>query len=263
MPQHHLPAKPQSLSILQDQSTVSLIQKALYLGDFDVSSFDHARNLPGFQELLENPSAESVSAALDDSSEVGESKISSSVRIDGIRSLPAEIATALSRPTSLRGICLLQNPTHESDALSSQVFAELATRTGVSSSVNVVFAGAHLSALRKRFWLPTSLGSTPLNTFPIQQILARCRRGDGRPINFEYNNICLGDGLLKPEHFAAGFLLWLSTLEPKSHWWFEEKTPFFALSSAPASLTPDLLSTAQVTPILGEKEKQVLNLTIH
>ncbi|KAI8953887.1 hypothetical protein F4801DRAFT_588056 [Xylaria longipes] len=285
----NMTVKPQSLNIQQDQATKSLIQKTLHLDDFDISVFDHVRHLPGFKalvqqvlqgcrgtlddthavgrlirlaytqhdghlslELLENLSANTVSAALDDNLEAGGTITSLSLCIDSIYSTPAELATALSRATSLKEICLLQNPTRESDALSAQVLTTLATQTEVLSRVKVVFAGAYSSALRKKFWLQTSPHLMPRQVFPIQQIFARHHRGDGRPVSFEYNYIHLGDGLLKPERFATGFLLWLSTLEPRSRQWFEEKAPFLAFSSAPASLTPDLLSTAQVTPILCE-----------
>lgn len=86
----------------------------------------------------------------------------------------------------------------------------------------------------------------------MQQIFTRHQRNQGRLVSFEYNYIPLEGRLLRPEHFTAGFLLWLSTLEPPSNVWFDDHTPFLAFSSAPASLTPDLLVTAKVTPILCE-----------
>ncbi|KAI1122714.1 hypothetical protein F5Y10DRAFT_253368 [Nemania abortiva] len=281
--------EPQSLNTQQDQATKSLIQKTLQLDDFDISVFDHVRQLSNFKthvqqvlqgchdtlgntravgrlirlaytrddghlslELLEHVSVNTVSAALDDNLEVGGTITSLSLCIDSIQSTPAELATALSRATSLKEICLLQNPTRESDALSAQIFTALATQTEVLSRAKVVFAGAYSSALRKKFWLQSSRDSIPHQAFPIQQIFVRHECRTGRLTSFEYDYIHLGDGLLGPEHFAAGFLLWLSTLEPRSYHWFEEKAPFFAFSSAPASLTPDLLSTAEVTPILCE-----------
>ncbi|KAI3316555.1 hypothetical protein HD806DRAFT_552207 [Xylariaceae sp. AK1471] len=204
------------------------------------------------QELLETLSANTISAALDDNLEAGGTITSLSLCIDSICSTPAELATSLCRATSLKEICLLQHPNRESDALSAQILATLATQTEVLSRVKVVFAGAYSAALRKKLWLQTSPDLMPRQIFPIQQIFARHQCGDGRLVRFEYNYIHLGDGLLKPERFAFGFLLWLSTLEPRSCQWFEEKAPSLAISSALASLTPDLLSTAQVTPILCE-----------
>ncbi|KAI1112395.1 hypothetical protein F5Y14DRAFT_442618 [Nemania sp. NC0429] len=240
--------KSQTLDMQQDEATKSFIQQMLYLDDFDISVFDHVRHLPGFEalvrevlqrcrdtlentravgrlirlaytrhdghlslELLEDLTANLVSAALDDNLGAGGTITSLSLCIGSIHSTPAELATAL---------CL--------------------------------FAGAYSSALRKKFWLPTSPSLIPHQVFPIQQIFVRHQRHEGRLTSFEYNCIHLEDGLLKPERFAAGFLLWLSTLEPTSHAWFDEKAPFLAFSSAPASLTPDLLSTAQITPILCE-----------
>lgn len=288
-PLPNMTVEPQGLNMQQDQVTKSLIERILHLRDFDISVFDHVRHIPGFKalvqqvlqecrdtlsdtravgrlihlayasptghlslELLENLSANAVSAALGENLEASRTITSLSLCIDSIQSTPAELATVLSRATSLREICLLQRPTRESDTLSAQIFTALATQTEVLSRAKVVFTGAFSSALRKKFWLPTSTNLIPRQLFPVQQIFARHPRGDGRPNSFEYNYIYLGDGLLTPEHFAAGFLLWLSTLEPRSHHWFEEKAPFLAFSSAPASLTPDLLSTAEVTPILCE-----------
>ncbi|KAI0542536.1 hypothetical protein GGR58DRAFT_452685 [Xylaria digitata] len=285
----NMTVKPQSLNMQQDQATKSLIQQTLHLGDFDISVFNHVRHLPGFNalvqevlqgcrdtlndtraisrlihlaytrhdgslslELLGNLTPNTVSAALDDNLEAGGTITSLSLCIDSIHGTPAELATALSRASSLKEICLLQDPTRESDALSARILTTPATQTEVLARAKVVFAGAYSSALRKKFWLQTSPSLMPRQVFPIQQIFVRHQREEGRLANFEYNYIHLEDGLLKPERFAAGFLLWLSTLEPPSHAWFDEKALFLAFSSAPASLTPDLLSTAQVTPILCE-----------
>ncbi|KAI1420358.1 hypothetical protein F5Y12DRAFT_773461 [Xylaria sp. FL1777] len=286
-------SKPQSLNTHQDQAAKGLLLETLHLDDFEISVFDHVRHLAGFKEfvqevlqgcrdtravgrlirlayaqhdghlgleLLENLTADAVSAALDDNLEVGGTITSISLRIDSIHSTPAELATALSRATSLKEICLLQDPTRESDALSAQILTTLATQTEVLSRVKVVFAGAYSSALRRKFWLQPSPSFIPYQVFPMQQIFVRHQREEGRRVSFDYNYIHLEDGLLKPEPFAAGFLLWLSTLEPTSHAWFDEKAPFLAFSSAPASLTPDLLSTAQVTPILCENLALLLSM---
>ncbi|KAF2966405.1 hypothetical protein GQX73_g7187 [Xylaria multiplex] len=284
----NMTVKPQSLNTQQDQAIKSLIQQTLHSDDFDISVFNHVRHLPSFKalvqealqghrdtlndtraigrliriaytrdddslglELLGNLTPNIVSVALDDNLETDETITSLSLCIDSIHGTPAELATALSRASSLKEICLLQDPTRESDALSAQILTTLATQTDVLARAKVVFAGAYSSALRKKFWLQTSPSLMPRQVFPIQQIFVRHQR-EGRLASFEYNYIHLDDGLLKPERFAAGFLLWLSTLEPPSYAWFDEQAPFLAFSSAPASLTPDLLSAAEVTPILCE-----------
>lgn len=281
--------KPQSLKMQQDEVTKSVIQKALHCDDFDISVFDHVRHLPGFKapvqqvpqecrdtlgdtravgrlirlasirhdghlnlELLEKLSANIVSIALDGNREAGGTITSLSLCIDSIDGTPDELATALSGATSLKEICLLQNPSRESDALSAQILTTLVTETEVLSRAKVVFACAYSSALRQRFWLPSRPCSMPRHVFPIQQILARQQCRQGCLVRSEYDPIYLEDGLLKPERFAAGSLLWLSTLGPLSDHMFEEKASFLPFSSAPASLTPNLLSTAEVTPILCE-----------
>ncbi|KAI1173389.1 hypothetical protein F4777DRAFT_600676 [Nemania sp. FL0916] len=279
------------LSIEQEQDIRNLVLRSLRVDDFDMSDFEfqHLRHLPNFHssihhvlqehsdmldgnpaadgfirlaytrhddhlglELLERLSANTLSAALDNNLEPNGPINSLSLCIDNMDCSPAELAAVLSQAASLKEICLLQHPTRESDALSAQILIALAEQPAVLSNTRIVFAGSFSSALRKRFWLPTSSDLILHQAFPTQQVLVRHQQKQGRLTTFEYECIHLRDGLLTPEHFAAGFLLWLSTLEPRSYFWTEEKAPFLAFSSAPASLSPDLLSSAQVTPILCE-----------
>ncbi|KAI1773228.1 hypothetical protein F4818DRAFT_121087 [Hypoxylon cercidicola] len=262
------------------------------LEDFDMSIFDEVRAIPNFQDLLrhsliehsdwlgsaplagqlirlafanhehlsleqlEGLSAESMSAVL----EVSEmEKITSiSLCIDSIRSTPAQLVDVLSRADTLREIYLLQSPTRENDAPSVQFFEELAARPQILSRANVMLAGAYSAALRQAFWLPTVSNSAnaaqlaPLEVFPVQQILVRHQLNPSGNIKFDHDYVYLGDGLLKPEHFATGFLLYLSTLMPSDDDIFNSKAQLFSFSSGPASLAADPLSSARVSPILAE-----------
>ncbi|OTA66691.1 hypothetical protein K449DRAFT_391143 [Hypoxylon sp. EC38] len=126
------------------------------------------------------------------------------------------------------------------------------------SRANVMVAGAYSAALRQRFWLPTLpkkanlVQLAPLEVFPVQQILVRHEINAYRRIELDHDYVYLGDGLLKPERFAAGFLLYLSTLQPEPDYLFNSKAQLFNFSNAPASLAADPLFAAQVSPILTE-----------
>lgn len=206
-------------------------------------------------EQLETLSAESISVVLEgpEASEI----ISISLCVDSIQSAPAQLIDVLSRADNLREIYLLQSPTRESDALSVQLFEELAARPQILSRANVMLAGAY-SALCQKFWLPTVLKEpdavqlAPLELFPVQQILVRHQLSSFRHVKFDYEYVYLGDGLLKPERFAAGFLLYLSTLMPEADDMFNSKAQLFSFSSAPSSLDADPLSSAEISPILAE-----------
>ena len=282
---------PTSNRSLPDEAIMNLIQSTFNMDDFDVSIFDQVRAIPNFQDLLwrylvqhsaqlrssrsagqlirlafanqehlsleqlNKLSAEAISVALG-MPEMG--KVTSiSFCIDSIWSTPAQLVDVLSRADTLQEIYFLQNPTRESDALSAQLFQELAARPQILRRAKVMFAGAYSAALRLRFWLPTipkGIASNivqlaPLNVFPVQQILVRYHQyGENK---FNYRGVYLGDALLKPERFAAGFLIYLHSLVPS--WGAANATAqLFSFSSAPASLAADPLASAEVSPILAE-----------
>jgi hypothetical protein len=74
---------------------------------------------------------------------------------------------------------------------------------------------------------------------------------------FEYTCIHVSDALLRPEKFAAGFLLWMSRLVPPGDWLLPGTAPFVSFSAAPASLKADSFSAAQASHILCE------NMALH
>ncbi|KAI1172445.1 hypothetical protein F4777DRAFT_514149 [Nemania sp. FL0916] len=273
---------------LQEQAIMRLIQETQNLEDFDMSIFDNIRFIPDFEALLRSNllrqsnqlghtrsagrllrlaftdnkhlglermkvlSAEAISAALE-----GPEITSISLCIDSVRGIASQLVEALSRSDTLRDIYLLQSPFKESDALSVQIFEALAARPQMLLRTNVMISGACSAALRRKFWLPTELkdGATqlePLEVFPVQQILVRQQQYGARNIKFDHGCVYLGDGLLKPERFAAGFLLWLSTLMSWPDEDEDSKMHLFSFSSASASLASNLFSTSQISPILAE-----------
>ncbi|KAK8054569.1 hypothetical protein PG994_009636 [Apiospora phragmitis] len=276
---------------LVDDAAFSLVWPSGEKGEEDdpnISVLDEVRNLAGFQpilqqcllqnswnignnlsagrlirlafnengylrlEKLKDLSAQSISAALEYNLGMADTIKSLSLCIDNVQSTPAQLAEALSRSSGLGEICLLQNPTRESDTLSAQLFAELASRPQIVSRIRLTFTGAYSAALRKNFWLPTSISLTTLVIFPVQQMFVRFKRRMSWSFEFDYDTVHLSDRLLRPEHFAAGFPVWVSTLESRDSWMFEESAPFFSFSSGPISLSEDPLSAAETTPILCE-----------
>ncbi|KAK7959161.1 uncharacterized protein PG986_004015 [Apiospora aurea] len=199
-------------------------------------------------EGLKNVPAQGIWAALDDGPQTGvpqtDGPITSlSLCLDCVRGTPAQLAYSLSQaPDTLREVCLLQSPSRDTGALAAQVFTELAARPPILSRIKVTFAGAYSAALRQRFWLPTSSNHTPLDIFPVQQIFVRHYNAT----NSKYDTLYFGDGLLKPERFAAGFLAWLPGLEwgRNGDYDSEGNHASFGFSSAPASLTADPVSSA-------------------
>ncbi|KAK8116696.1 uncharacterized protein PG998_004977 [Apiospora kogelbergensis] len=277
---------------LKYQAIGRLIQETQNMDDLDVTILNEVRDLPGFTDslrhnMLQNPDrigntraagrllrlafvqnghlgleglknvpAQGIWAALDDGPQTGvpqtDGPITSlSLCLDCVRGTPAQLAHSLSQaPDTLREVCLLQSPSRDTGALGAQVFIELAARPPILSRIKVTFAGAYSAALRKRFWLPTSSNHTPLDIFPVQQIFVR----HYNTTNSEYDTLYCGDGLLKPERFAAGFLAWLSGLEWGRDGYYESEGNHasFGFSSAPASLTADPVSSASVSPIMCE-----------
>ncbi|KAI1360865.1 hypothetical protein F5Y08DRAFT_348406 [Xylaria arbuscula] len=189
-----------------------------------------------------------------------ESLSSVSFCVDSVQGSLAELADILSRLDNLRELYLLQKPTQECDNLSIRLLEELAARPHVLQHTKVMLASAYSCALRKMPWLPdticyntdNTLQHALLSAFPVQQILVRQGRDfpPSSPHKYIYFSISLHDGLLKPQRFAAGFLLYLVTLVPDDI--LNQKAQVFSFSSSPASLAADPLSAAEVSPILAE-----------
>ncbi|KAK7972343.1 hypothetical protein PG988_006477 [Apiospora saccharicola] len=282
---------PRNQRDLKHQAIGRLTLETQNMDDLDITILNEVRSLPGFadslrQNLLQNSDklgntraagrllriafaqnghlgleglrnvpAVGISAALEDGPQTGvpqgDGPITSlSLCLDCVRGTPAQLADALSHaPETLREVCLLQSPSVDTGALSAQVFIELAARPPVLSRISVMFAGAYSAALRKRFWLPTSPNPTPLDIFPVQQIFTRHGRTDPK-----YDIQYLGDGLLKPERFAAGLLAWLPGLEwgRDGYYSADGNESSFAFPGAPASLASDPASSAPMSPILCE-----------
>ena len=174
-----------------------------------------------------------------------------------IRDLSSELIEGLSQSQSLREIYFMQSPSRGVDTPDTPLVEALSSRPQLLTRVKVVFAGSYSAALRKTFWLPafTERGrNPPLSIFPIQQILTRAQTNKGN-LNgtkvFAFNSVYLGDSLLGPERFVAGFLAYLRT----SFTCFSYINPsarLFTFSTAPSSLSSSPLTSAEMSPIPAE-----------
>ena len=269
------------------QATTSLIQRVLAMEDPDISVLKQARTMPNFQEVfsrallqdqarllsmrssdrliimafvngehlsleqLNNLPVETISAIL---SVPKFAKVTSiSICIDRVQGTPAQLAHALSQVGRLRKLYFLQSPTQGRETLSALLFVELAANPQILQRASVMFAGAYSAGLRKRLWLPTAQESNgaqvaPLEIFPVQQILVLDQRYDTQKHIYAY----LGDALLKPERFAAGFLIYIQSLLTSEDSNTTQPMNLFSFSSAPSFLDSDPKTAAEVSPILAE-----------
>ncbi|KAH8586863.1 hypothetical protein B0O99DRAFT_695071 [Bisporella sp. PMI_857] len=187
-----------------------------------------------------------------------------SLCIDAILNPSIELIDGLSRSDTLRDIYFLQSPTRERDVLSGQLFKALAAHPELLSRVKAMFAGAYSAALRKRFWLPTApenaakgltngVQVSPFEVFPIQQMLVRMPISTYYEPKYSHDLFHFGDGLLKPERFAAGFIVYVRSLIAASQMgYMNPEAQTFAFSSAPSSLSDDPLTSAEISPIMAE-----------
>ncbi|KAH6725006.1 hypothetical protein BKA61DRAFT_41595 [Leptodontidium sp. MPI-SDFR-AT-0119] len=210
-------------------------------------------------ERLEDISVEAISAAVN-YLEIG--TISSvSLCISSIRNLSTELIEGLSRSETLREIYFMQSPFRKSDTPDVELLKALSARPDFFSRVKVVFAGSYSAALRKTFWLPNisdkpststnTVQAVPLSIFPVQQMLISYRVGS-RGTKYKTSSVYLGDGVLKPERFAAGFLTYLHVYTPPLRDVLNSSARLLSFSSAPASLSASTLTSAEISPIPAE-----------
>ncbi|KAI0810213.1 hypothetical protein GGR55DRAFT_129707 [Xylaria sp. FL0064] len=278
---------------LQSQHSIGLIQMMSTTGDLGNTILDEMQTMPDFKQALQQAliqqsgrfvgtraegqlvrlafaehnhlsleqlagiPANCVAVALDgpDSTQI----TSISICIDTVNSTPAELLEVLSQVPRLRKIIFVQSPDRENDNVSVRLFEELAVRPRMLSSIDITLAGPYSAALRKRFWLPTTLRGgdavqlAPLDVYPVQQILVRNQLSYQRnPAAYQYTSVYVGDALLKPERLASGFLLYLATLVPGGDYIFDSKARLFSFSSGPGSLSADPRTSVHISPILAE-----------
>jgi hypothetical protein len=164
--------------------------------------------------------------------------------IDTIHGTHKQLLESLSMSTSLRELYLFQEPTRESDNSSAQLFLELLSTSHLHLlKCKIVLSGPFSSSLSKRFWLPTSW-KINAEAFPVQHMFVRRQfKTGGNPV-FSPEHFYLGDALLRPERFAAGFLQFLQSLITGETMM---DTQLYSFACAPSTLTE--MSSKEVSPI--------------
>jgi hypothetical protein len=153
------------------------------------------------------------------------------------------LAEVFGRPSSLKQIYLHQSPTRESDELSLRTFMELSAYPDILAERKLIMSGAFSAPLRRRFWLPTMFRPST-SMFPVQHMFVQQRVNQSFWPNYYY----LGDTMLQPEQFAAGFLRYLRSLVPRSH----NKEQLYALVCGPPSLADIDQTRRVVSPLPAE-----------
>lgn len=199
--------------------------------------------------LYKHLSADGIAAALD-SPDLAAGVESLVFRLGPSCGNTAQLARSLPLLTRLQNLSVVQDPTRTDDNPSAELFAQLSAAADdprtlrLLQSARVVFTGAHSASLRKAFWLPTTSYSQPVHAFPIQQMFVRHQLATDDEAKFWPNHYYLGDTPLSPEHFSAGFLLFLRSIDTD--------TQLLTLASAPPDLTASLCRQAAITPLPAE-----------
>jgi hypothetical protein len=153
--------------------------------------------------LFKELSTDEISAALK-LPELSEAT-SISLCIDTIHGTHKELLQALSLSTSLRELYFFQKPTRTSDKASAELFLELlSTSYQHLLECKILISGPFSRSLNRRFWLPTTNYTPNTKAFPIENMFVRSQLEGTNKYSPEH--FYLGDALLKPERFAAGFL---------------------------------------------------------
>ena len=128
-----------------------------------------------------------------------------------------------------------------------------------------MFSGAYSAALRKRFWLPTipianGVQVAPHDTFPVQQKLVLDQTYGSQDCIYVH----LGDALLKPERFAAGFLIYIQSLLASADNCTVQPMNLFSFFSARRSfLDGDPVTAAEIGPVLAENLAAPKHISLH
>lgn len=180
-----------------------------------------------------------------------------------IRGTGEELAEALRYSQTLEEIYVLQDPTSGSKKEDSnrllQEFLAHVSLVQLKSLKKIMFSASYTAAFCKTSWLPVSPRTrqaqpTPLHLFPVQHILIRRQgrpvryiNGQSKSSKFQPSYVYLGDALLRPERFAAGFMHFLRSV-PISARLFDENH-LLSLSASPALNEMDPLVSAEIDHI--------------
>jgi hypothetical protein len=173
-----------------------------------------------------------------------------SLSIDTLLDPPSLIIDAISAHPTIKALYLLQQPTRGSDDPSRAFFLALASHpTNPRAHLTKLhISGAYSTPLRNEPFLPLSLCHPPpvttcTDVYPVHNLFIRHHPAHAHPSNPpKDHHYYLGDALLRPERFAAGFLVYLRSLLTSAHATHAPDTrpqALFCFACAPPDLSAD------------------------
>lgn len=183
-----------------------------------------------------------------------------SLCVDRISGSVDLFVSELSRLPRLEELYFMSDPRRETDQCSSRLFVRLAREPQLLNK-QLFLSGAFSASLAKNIWLPTVDYEHPYHSFPIQHLLVshhETPRSDDEQTKYSPSMYYFGDSLLRAEHFAAGFLLYLQCL-------YREDDPSYSMAAAPRTLAElDLdLGRAALGPMPAENRAIQLRPPLH
>ncbi|KAI0977644.1 hypothetical protein F4678DRAFT_468736 [Xylaria arbuscula] len=275
-----------SVQPLLDITVTTLVESISATDVLDSSLFDEPRRLPAFKKALRRVlqersatlrqsrstaylialafdgethldlarfrglSAKTISDALE-TKELKHIK-TLSICVDFLSSMPVDIASMLSSHLSLAEIYLLQSATRKDDEASIQTLLELFKYIDPAPHIPKIFvSGVFSAALRRQAWLPKEC-TAPASIAPIQCIFRR-KLSNPRLLpkkHWFWKSYYIGDGLLNPHQFAAGFLNWLRSPGSKLH----------SFTTGPPTLKDSDTAGVELTPIPADTLRATAHL---
>lgn len=195
--------------------------------------------------LLKGLTTDALAAAIQ-TKELEDAK-SISLSIDSIHGTTIQLLDALSLSQNIREIYLLQGPTRVTDTQSTDIFLALSSSNHLSLlKCKLFFTGAYSAGLRKTFWLPPATYKPNIQAFPIQHMFVRHQIGSSP--QFWPNHFYLGDAMLHPQRFTAGFLQYMQSLITGESMVAEN---LYSFACAPSTFAENASST-EISPIPAE-----------
>ncbi|KAK4665534.1 hypothetical protein QC763_402400 [Podospora pseudopauciseta] len=266
--------KPLPPPSLRDQVFRTLVRGAAEMEDVDISVFEHVRAIPNFQNELRrylikhsanlgdhqpiaqlialtvegqeqldltpfnNLSANSISIVL--GNRLSDTPIRAiSLCTDTLKSSPSEVLEVLARFPTIQNLYFAKHPRQGDQLRSTELFVEMLKMPSSMTKKHILVADFLSTPLRSaRHYGPIPIPSyqIPVDIFPVQHMFVRHQTyGLGRE-RFWPNYFPMGNLMLQPERFAAGFIQYiLRSVQPGSTG-VEASEKLFDFCSAPPAL---------------------------
>ncbi|KAK0667256.1 hypothetical protein QBC41DRAFT_324299 [Cercophora samala] len=259
---------------LRDQVFVALVRGASEMESLDMSVFEHVRVIPNFHNDLRchliqhsahmgdhKPTAQLIAMALEGQEELDLTPFknltassisiilgnhspdiaitSISLCVDTLKSTPSRVLRTLARFPTIQNLYLSKLP-GQRDRSSTKFLADMFKSPALVPKGHILVAdylSAPLGWARHEEAIPIASYQMPVDMFPVQHMFVRHQTYEpDQRRRFWPNYLPMGDLMLRPERFAAGFLQYiLKSVRPGSIG-VEASEKLFDFCSAPATL---------------------------